>query len=132
MSVPPEQPWILLVEDEPDVAESLTEILTSNGYRVMHSARAADAITKLCNQHFACLLLDMQLADGGSGEEIISYTRTSNKDLNATTPIIVTSGHLDTELVKRISHHVAGVLVKPFTPATLLAKVQAAISFRKS
>ena len=129
---PQEQPWILLVEDEPDIAESITEVLTSNGYRVMHSARTADAITKLCNQLFACLILDMRLADGNSGEEIITYTRNSTKELNATTPIVVTSGHLDAELVKRIGHHVAGVLVKPFSPAMLLTKVQAAIGIRKN
>ncbi len=126
-----EQPWILLVEDEPDIAEILHSVLTSHGYRVMQSAKVADAVTKLGNQLFACLVLDMRLAGGDSGEDIIAAARSSKKELNATTPIVVTSGHLDAELVKRIGHHVAGVLVKPFSPDTLLAKVQSAISSRQ-
>ena len=122
-----EPKWVLVVEDDASLGAILEEGLRSGGYRIIRSGAASDAIKKLGNQKFHCVLVDIRLASG-SGEQIISFMRTHQGGYNYLTPIIVTSGYLDLELVHRIKKEVSGMLVKPFNIKTLLEKVSSAIS----
>jgi DNA-binding response OmpR family regulator len=121
-----ETKWVLVVEDDSSLAAILDEGLRSGGYRVIRVGTASDAMKKLGNQRFHCVLVDIRLASG-SGEQIITFMRTHQGGYNYETPIIVTSGYLDVELVKRIKSTVAGILVKPFNIKTLLDRVASAV-----
>ena len=54
---------ILVVEDDPLLAESLVRALQQQGYRIGHARRGHDAETLLRAQHFDLLLLDIGLPD---------------------------------------------------------------------
>src|SRR5262245_25403867 len=54
-------PALLLVEDEPSVAETLAAILEAEGYRVEVAARVADALAWVRATPFDAALLDVQV-----------------------------------------------------------------------
>lgn len=117
------QRWILIVEDEEELANLLSTKLGNAGFRVIRCGRVSDALQKVTNQRFACILLDMRL-EQGSGERIIQFVRDDKTGYNFETPILVMSGHLSPDMVKKISKQVSGVLVKPFDHDTLINKIQ--------
>ncbi len=52
---------ILLVEDELAIVEIIREFLNDNKMTVIHARTKSDAILKLGNQEFDCILLDLML-----------------------------------------------------------------------
>ncbi len=55
---------LLLVEDDANVAATLTERLSAEGFRVTHAATVAAAREALARQHYAAAVLDVGLPDG--------------------------------------------------------------------
>src|SRR4051812_39208606 len=113
--------WVLILEDEKDLKDLMADELTKAGFRVIATAKAAEAISILRNQKFCCILMDMRL-EGGTGSQVIFSVRES-KNLNFVTPILVASGQLNADLVLKIKDLVNGVFVKPFDLNSLIAKV---------
>ncbi len=56
-------PAILLVEDDPAVARTLTDVLESSSYRVWHVENGADAKAMLEQAHPDLIVLDLMLPD---------------------------------------------------------------------
>jgi len=54
---------IMLVEDDPAVAQTLADALESSGYRVWHAENGADAKTLLEQSHPDLIILDLMLPD---------------------------------------------------------------------
>lgn len=52
---------LLIVEDDPDVRESLFEVLSHEGYRVSTAEDAEEALEKLGEDHFDAALIDIRL-----------------------------------------------------------------------
>ncbi|MCE1236095.1 MAG: response regulator [Hyphomicrobiales bacterium] len=62
---------VLIVEDDPMIAEMTKDFLVGCGYGVCGVARAVDEAVALAFEHHPDLLvLDVRLADGGLGTEI--------------------------------------------------------------
>jgi DNA-binding response OmpR family regulator len=118
-----EKQWIMIIEDEEELANLIGEELFDEGYDLIYSPTAKDAKFKLDNQEFVCLLLDMNLAQG-SGEDIIRHLTRGKDILNYATPIIVISGSLDNSRILSIKDRIQGAIVKPFTMETLVAKIK--------
>ena len=114
---------ILIVEDDASFGTAVLGTLKNRKYQVMLASKVGEAVAKLKNQKFDCILLDMHL-ETASGESIINNLRSSKKDINHETPIIVMSGFLEPEVIKRIVRHVQGMLVKPFKPDVLIDKME--------
>lgn len=85
-------PRILVVEDEPDVAEVLAALLTRNGYQVDVAHTGEQALTALADTTYDALSLDLMLPDI-SGLEIIRRVRhqPQTQDL----PILVVSAKME-------------------------------------
>lgn len=116
--------WILIVDDEPDFRNALSDALTQANYAVITASAAREAIQKLRKQAFFCVICDLRLGEE-SGEEVIEYIRDSTKtDVDKRTPILVASGHFDKEVASRVLKMVNGALVKPFSVAQLVEKLK--------
>lgn len=115
--------WILIVEDDESLSKEIAEVL--EGYRSQVVTKASEAIVKLKNQKFDCILIDMKL-DGGDGEQVIQYIR-ANKGFNRDSPIIIMSGRLDDQIIKRVGKAVNGILTKPFDIKDLMQKITATV-----
>lgn len=115
---------ILVVEDEPYLQTVLASVLQAGGYNSVMASNCREAMQKLRKQSFFCVITDIQLGDG-SGEEVIDFIRNSRwSEVDKTMPIVVVSGHVNKELLQKISKKVNGIFVKPFKPEDLRMKLE--------
>lgn len=113
--------WVLVIEDDPDICDLLSEGLSKAGYRVVQAAQVAEANAKLAQQRFDCIVTDLYLGKGDGGQ-IITRVRLS-RGANSKAPILLMSAHLELEMLKKLRPMIDTVLVKPFDITTLLTRV---------
>jgi two-component system alkaline phosphatase synthesis response regulator PhoP len=114
---------ILLVEDEPGLVLTLTDLLSSEGYGVAHAADCGSARRLVAGSAFDALLLDLMLPDG-SGLELLDEMRTRGD----TTPVLVlTARSTIPEKVAGLKLGADDYLAKPFDSTELLARIEAII-----
>ena len=114
-------PRLLVVEDEPKVADALREGLESDGYEVAVENSGESAFYRLTTDRFDVIILDLTLP-GRDGLEILSAVRRQGLE----TPVVVLTAR-DT-LEDRVIGLDAGAddyLVKPFAFAELVARIRA-------
>ncbi|MCM2279550.1 MAG: response regulator [Oligoflexia bacterium] len=119
--------WILIVEDDNDLREALARFLADKGFRTVTSSKVTDALNKLNNQKFSCILLDIKF-DYRGGDHVVEFLRTEESNPNHDTPILIMSGFLEPALIKRIGRLVNGILVKPFELPALLERLNSVLS----
>src|SRR5687767_13811694 len=101
---------LLLVEDDPALANGLTVFLEDEGFEVIHLADGRAAFTRAQHERFDALTLDLMLP-GKSGEEICSGLRKLNIDV----PILMlTSKNRVEEKVLGLTLGADDYLTKPF------------------
>jgi DNA-binding response OmpR family regulator len=76
---------ITIVEDDPLIAQFLSEVLSDEGYAVRGYSDGRSAVTTILAQPPALVLLDMGLPVM-AGEEVLSYVR---RQLGADLPIVI-------------------------------------------
>ncbi len=115
---------IIIVEDDPVVALTLRRTLESAGYQVAEVLAAAGDVLSACVRHHPDLLLvDIMLADG-DGIHLVEKLR----EAVAKMAVVFVSGKTDRETFARAAEVAPeGYVVKPFTPAQLLAAVDIAL-----
>ncbi|MEO9163898.1 MAG: response regulator transcription factor [Casimicrobiaceae bacterium] len=112
---------ILVVEDDPLLAESLMRALQQEGYRVAHARRGQDADTALRTHRFDLLLLDIGLPDV-DGFEVLRRLRARS---DATPVLIVSAREAVDERVHGLDLGADDYLTKPFSLSELEARVRA-------
>lgn len=88
--------YILVVDDETELAETIQEILESQGYRVK-SAVSAEAALKLVRESLPALIIADTNMPEKSGLDLLEDVRNVSKDL----PVIMMSGFSSTEKIRR-------------------------------
>lgn len=116
--------WILIVEDEAELRELMSDKLTEDGYRVIGCGTVSEALKRCAIQRFGCLILDYHLDKGGTGAEIVTTLRKNAFGLNFTTPVLMISAYLSTDIVTLLADKINSALVKPVEPDVFLAKVK--------
>lgn len=110
---------ILLVEDDLDIANALTPALRRQGLVVTHVRTAADALTADPGD---LVLLDLGLPDG-DGISVCRQIRTRSQ-----VPVIaVTARGLAADRVRGLRSGADDYVVKPFSIAELLARIDAVL-----
>ncbi|OIQ91652.1 transcriptional regulatory protein YycF [mine drainage metagenome] len=112
---------ILLIEDDPDIAQMLGVHLREEGYALEHCARGDEGVRRLEDETWDALLLDVMLP-GVDGLEICRRVRAMPRY----TPVIIISARSGE------AHRVVGLelgaddyLSKPFSVLELAARVKA-------
>ncbi len=114
------QPAILLVEDEPHIAQGLVFNLEREGYRVVHAGTGEDALRSLQDREFALVVLDLMLP-GIGGLEVCRRIRAVEPQL----PILMlTALSSDADRVQGLSQGADDYLTKPFNLAEFLLRVK--------
>ncbi len=120
---------ILIVDDDPIVADSLREFLLAEGHDVATRQSAADAMSALGDADRAEAPIQLVLADVSlPGEDGFSLLRRIGKDYPATATIILTGYGSIESAVKALRLGAADFLTKPVVDAELRASVQRALS----
>lgn len=112
---------LLLVEDEPRMADALKELLRQEGYDVDCFSRGDDGLDALCSGQYDGVILDVMLP-GLSGIEVAARSRRAG----VRTPILMLTakGELD-DKVLGLDAGADDYVTKPFQPRELLARVRA-------
>ncbi|MBI5082366.1 MAG: response regulator transcription factor [Chloroflexi bacterium] len=113
---------ILVVEDEPNLAEAVQYSLERAGYKVSCAHSSAEAIL-LARQHPPDLaVLDIGLPDG-SGLDLCKRLQ-----LNRRLPVIFLTGHdQDTDVILGLERGADDYVTKPFSVGQLVARVGAVL-----
>ncbi len=107
---------VLVVDDESDIREAVTELLADEGYQVMNAGDGAEALRKARAFHPSIVLLDLMMP-GMSGWEFCAE-RKGDPDLRQI-PVVVVSA-----LGRVPGIEASGYLQKPFGLADLLSAVK--------
>jgi DNA-binding response OmpR family regulator len=112
---------ILVVEDEPAIAESVAYALRRDGFAVTIAQTLAEAEAR--RQEADLVILDLMLPDG-SGFEWISALRSERRDQ----PIIVLSSRDgEADRVAALETGADDYVTKPFSPREIVARVRAVL-----
>jgi DNA-binding response OmpR family regulator len=121
-------PHVLLIEDEPNIAEAIRFLLSRDGLRVSHVAEGAAALAFVQEDRPDLVVLDHMLP-GMSGLEVLTALRADpvNRDLPV---MMLTARGRDREMAER-----AGAdrfMTKPFSNTEILAEVRAMLGRGRS
>ena len=112
---------VLVVEDEPKVANALREGLEGDGYEVVVEGTGEGAFFRVATEVFDVVLLDLTLP-GRDGLEILKSLR----DSGSTVPVLIlTARDTPGERVVGLDGGADDYLVKPFAFSELLARIRA-------
>lgn len=113
-------PAILIIEDEPAIADTLLYALATEGFSPRWCSTAREGLEALRAQTFALLVLDVGLPDA-NGFELCKQLRASGHDL----PIVFLTSRAS-EIDRIVGLEIGGddYLTKPFSPRELTARVK--------
>lgn len=116
-------PVVLVVDDDPDIRASLTDMFDSVGMRTIVYAATADLLNDTLPSGPSCLVLDLRLP-GSSGLELQTQLASRGIDI----PIIFITGHADVPTsVRAMKAGALDFLSKPFREQELLDAVSDAL-----
>lgn len=118
---------ILIIEDEVSLNQSMGEFLTSSGYLCESALNFHDAVEKLENHDYDCVVLDIMLP-GGSGLELLSFLKQDRKPEGVI--IISAKDSLDDKLWG-LQAGADDYLTKPFHLSELSMRIAAIIRRKK-
>jgi PAS domain S-box-containing protein len=112
---------ILLVEDNEELLEVTSEMLTTFGYRVFSARNGVEALQMLeSDQKFELLFSDIVMANGMNGVELAREA----KRLNSNIKILLTSGYAGDVLERLRSESEFPIIDKPFQLADLAQRLR--------
>jgi len=112
---------ILVVEDEPDIADVERSILTAEGFSVDIARDGVEALKRLSATRYHGIVLDANLPEL-DGYQVASRLRAL--PLNRTTPIVMVTASLEPDARQRgFELGISGFIAKPFNPGTFRALI---------
>jgi DNA-binding NtrC family response regulator len=123
----PDNPRILVVDDELNICQSCTKILGKLDYEVDYVLNGYDALKMMEAEPFDILITDLKMSSLG-GMEVLRRV----KDAFPDTPVIVMTGYASvSSAIEVMKMGALDYLPKPFTPDELRAIVRQAVAERE-
>jgi len=122
------RPFVLVVDDDPEVGAVVADILEGGGYRVGVAQNEAEAIAAAMSSEPpipAAIVLDLGLPEYG-GIELLTIFRKAGQTQSL--PVVVLTGRPDLESrIREQGLAISAFLAKPVSARQLLAVVEAAV-----
>jgi two-component system, chemotaxis family, chemotaxis protein CheY len=113
-------PTVLVVDDDPGIRESVTEVLSTEGYRVLEAADGEEALARLDGLEQRCVvLLDLAMPRMNGLELLNELSRSGRSDRF---PVVVMSANAHPKELE--FPQVVALLRKPFELDDLLRWVE--------
>jgi DNA-binding response OmpR family regulator len=112
---------ILVIEDEPAIAESISYALRREGYHATSAGTLAEAEQSLDGVDL--IVLDLMLPDG-SGFDLIDRVR---REARTTAIIVLSSRDAEADRVAALETGADDYVTKPFSPREIVARVRAVL-----
>src|SRR6266853_945908 len=118
---------ILVIDDEPDIRESLEILLSSEGYRVDLAPNATEGLRRLETSSYDLVLLDLMMPDK-SGMQVLQEVRSRDTE----TPIFMITAYGSIEVaVQALKHGASDYFSKPWDNEKLLIEIERMLSKRR-
>ncbi len=116
---------ILIVDDERDIRELISEILIDEGYTTRLAGTSEDAMREVTSQPPGLLILDIWLKDSDmDGIDILKKVKSDYSEV----PVVIISGHGNIEIaVAAIKQGAYDFIEKPFNIDQLLVVIRRAM-----
>ena len=116
---------ILIVDDEKDIRELISEILIDEGYSTRLAANSSECLNQVSDKPPSLLILDIWLKDSNmDGIDILKTIKTEYPNM----PVVIISGHGNIEIaVSAIKQGAYDFIEKPFNIEQLLVVVRRAM-----
>jgi len=116
---------ILIVDDERDIRELISDILKDEGYATRVAGTSDEAMTEINREPPALIVLDIWLKDSQmDGIDILKTVKRDNPDI----PVVIISGHGNIEIaVAAIKQGAYDFIEKPFNIDQLLVVIRRAM-----
>ena len=118
-------PHVLLIEDEPNIAEAIRFVLTRDGWRVSVLTDGAGAVAEVARLRPDLVILDLMLP-GMSGLEIVSLLRADAATQNLAVMMLTAKG-LGRDREAAVRAGVTLFMTKPFANAEVVAQARALV-----
>ena len=117
---------VLIVDDDPDIRESLTDMLSHEGYLVHGAVSGTDALRQAKQMRYGAALLDIQLPDL-NGLSVLKVLM----ELDAALPVIILTGNATPEnTIGSLAKGAFAYLTKPYNSQELKAVLRRAVSVK--
>ena len=116
---------ILIVDDEKDIRELISEILIDEGYSTRLASNSTECLNQVSDNPPSLLILDIWLKDSNmDGIDILKKVKTEYTNM----PVVIISGHGNIEIaVSAIKQGAYDFIEKPFNIEQLLVVVRRAM-----
>lgn len=114
---------ILLVDDDAGALSAMARTLRNAGFEVETAANGREGLSKFSNacSRYGLVLADQSMPDMNGIEMSVKML-----GVDPHARIVICTGHVETSLEKRaMEKGIAGFVIKPMTPSTLVEKVRA-------
>lgn len=120
---------ILVVDDEAEILEVLSEYLSARGFEVHAVASGREALERVNREArpYDLALVDWNLP-GIAGRDVI----TDLEELSPSTPVVVVTGSLNPRMSRKGVERVERILTKPFSLSTLGQTVDEILASRRA
>jgi two-component system response regulator CpxR len=115
-----EAPQILIIDDDAELCELLTELLGQEGYSVESARDGKAGLARALSRPFALVVLDVMLP-GLSGFEVLQRLRQTSR----VPALMLTARGEDVDRIVGLEMGADDYLPKPFNPRELVARVRA-------
>jgi len=115
-----DKPSILIVEDDPNIRETLSTILQQKGYSTDTAKNGREAVQKSQTKFFNIALLDIKLPDM-EGTKLLT---TMHEDLPKMVKIMITGYPSLENAVEALNLGADAYIIKPVKPEKLLALIE--------
>ena len=116
---------ILVVDDDPDIATVMAEVLALAGYRVRMANTGSDGLRIALEERPDLIVLDVILTDMSGSDFVTTYRKLTPPEHRAA--VVFTTAHADAARIATDSG-ADGLLVKPFDIDALVDCVQRTLS----
>lgn len=113
---------ILIIDDELPIRRLLEISLSSNGYKIIHSANGKDGLVDAATLHPSLIILDLGLPDI-DGQEVLKKLR----EWYFKPVIILSVRNSEEDIIAALDNGANDYLTKPFRSGELFARIRAAI-----
>ena len=115
---------VLVIDDEPNIANNVKRILTRKGYPVDQAVNKEEALSKIGEKTYELVLLDLKIP-GVQGMELLRAI----KDKRPETKVIIITGYASIESAKESARlGIVDYLHKPFTPDEIRSAAENALT----
>ena len=114
---------LLVIEDEYEINDSICKFFRNEGFVVESAATFGDARTRISENAYDCVVLDLSLPDG-DGLNLIAALK---KHHSATSIIVVSARNSIADKINGLNLGADDYLAKPFSMAELNARIKSVI-----